>query len=83
MANLSHLIALYIIALSFNVIKIAEAGLVQSGHTVDYHKEREEDGAISPHDRNHYSDSGEHRSDFDHEAILGTYDPYKTLNQIN
>ncbi|XP_017769822.1 PREDICTED: reticulocalbin-2 [Nicrophorus vespilloides] len=41
-------------------------------HSANMHKERLEDGAYSPRDRGHLSDSGEHDSDFDHEAILGS-----------
>lgn len=34
-------------------------------------REREEDGAFSPRDKNHHPSSEGHRSEFDHEAILG------------
>lgn len=44
---------------------------VMHSHSVNSHKEREGDGAYSPRDHSHYSDSGEHYSEFDHEAILG------------
>ncbi|KAL7633277.1 UNVERIFIED_CONTAM: hypothetical protein RMT77_016382 [Armadillidium vulgare] len=40
-------------------------------HLHDPHKEREEDGARSPRDHEHYKD-GDHNADFDHEAILGS-----------
>lgn len=41
-------------------------------HTHHLNKEREEDGAFISRDRNHISD-GEHRTEFDHEAILGEF----------
>jgi hypothetical protein len=36
-------------------------------------KEREDDGAFSPRDKSHFdsAEGGGHRSEFDHEAILG------------
>lgn len=34
-------------------------------------RERETDGAYSPRDVKHQDSNGEHRSEFDHEAILG------------
>ena len=34
-------------------------------------RERESDGAYSPRDTSHFSDENGHRSEFDHEAILG------------
>lgn len=53
------------------ILKINRAGVMHS-HSND-HKEREEDGAYSPRDYSHFSDSGEHHSEFDHEAILGSH----------
>lgn len=44
---------------------------VMHSHTANLNKEREEDGAYSPRDHGHFSESGEHHSDFDHEAIIG------------
>lgn len=38
----------------------------------DKSKERTEDGSYSPRDAHHHED-GEHHSEFDHEAILGTW----------
>ncbi|KAF7266303.1 hypothetical protein GWI33_020331 [Rhynchophorus ferrugineus] len=54
---------------------IARTGVVHTGHNHDHnaHKEREIDGAYAPRDHDHYDDTGIHRSDFDHEAILGSY----------
>lgn len=46
---------------------------VMHSHSVNTHKEREVDGAYSPRDHSHYSDSGEHYNEFDHEAILGNF----------
>ncbi|XP_019871324.2 reticulocalbin-2 isoform X2 [Aethina tumida] len=42
-------------------------------HTNEITKERAEDGAYSPRDHSHFTDSGEHHSEFDHEAILGSH----------
>ncbi|CAH0557689.1 unnamed protein product [Brassicogethes aeneus] len=50
----------------------ASAGVMHS-HTNEINKEREEDGAYSPKDHGHFDDSGEHHSEFDHEAILGSH----------
>lgn len=44
---------------------------VMHSHSVVSHRERESDGAYSPRDHSHYSESGEHDSEFDHEAIIG------------
>lgn len=41
-------------------------------HSSHLNREREQDGAYSPKDRGHLSDSGEHHGEFDHEAILGS-----------
>lgn len=42
-------------------------------HTNEINKERTSDGAYSPRDHSHISDSGEHFSEFDHEAIIGSH----------
>lgn len=55
-----------LIVLTWNV----QAAVMHS-HSVNVHKEREVDGAYSPRDHSHYSESGEHHSEFDHEAIIG------------
>ncbi|RZC40105.1 reticulocalbin-2 [Asbolus verrucosus] len=55
-----------------NLARASEAGVVHS-HSTDVHKERESDGAYSPRDHSHFSDGGEHHSEFDHEAILGSH----------
>lgn len=46
---------------------------VMHSHSSNLNKEREADGAFSPRDKTHRSDSGEHNIDFDHEAILGSH----------
>jgi len=38
-----------------------------------HHKEREEDGAISPKDKGHHNADGDHDAHFDHQAILGSH----------
>ncbi|KRT78629.1 HLH domain-containing protein [Oryctes borbonicus] len=45
---------------------------VMHSHSSHLNRERVEDGAYSPRDRGHVSESDEHNSDFDHEAILGS-----------
>jgi len=51
---------------------LASTGL--SLAAVHHHKEREEDGAISPKDKGHHTaDGGDHDAHFDHQAILGSH----------
>lgn len=46
---------------------------INSAHIGSHlNKEREEDGAFVSRDHNHFGESGEHNTDFDHEAILGS-----------
>lgn len=53
--------------LSFEVTPASPAHI----HKHHLNKEREEDGSFVPRDHNHITD-GEHRTEFDHEAILGS-----------
>lgn len=53
------------------LIEIAVGGVMHS-HTNEINKERIKDGAYSPRDEGHFSE-GEHHSEFDHEAILGSH----------
>lgn len=64
---------LYVMLFCFILLNLCvNAAVVHShSHSANVHKERESDGAYSPRDHSHYSDSGEHYSEFDHEAILG------------
>ncbi|KAJ8921076.1 hypothetical protein NQ315_015872 [Exocentrus adspersus] len=51
----------------------ALAGIVHS-HSSELNKERESDGSYKPRDHHHFSDEeSDHRTDFDHEAILGSH----------
>lgn len=50
---------------------ITEAAVAHK-HVHHTSKERLEDGAYAPRDVHHH-EGGEHRSEFDHEAILGEY----------
>ncbi|CRL00481.1 CLUMA_CG013742, isoform B [Clunio marinus] len=43
-----------------------------ASHKHAHGKERLEDGAFSPKDHDHFDGEGEHHSEFDHEAILGS-----------
>ncbi|XP_026682207.1 reticulocalbin-2 isoform X3 [Diaphorina citri] len=46
---------------------------INSAHIGSHlNKEREEDGSFVSRDHNHYGQGGEHNTDFDHEAILGS-----------
>ncbi|XP_042226180.1 reticulocalbin-2-like isoform X2 [Homarus americanus] len=57
---------------------------IASAHTHHLHnaqKEREADGARSPRDHGHYVD-GEHNTDFDHEAILGSAKDAEEYDQL-
>lgn len=66
---------LYVILAFVLGVHYATAAVMHSHSGGNSHKEREEDGAYSPRDRGHISQSGEHHSEFDHEAIIG-----KSLN---
>ncbi|XP_066961901.1 reticulocalbin-2 isoform X2 [Macrobrachium rosenbergii] len=60
------------------------AVLRTSAHTHHLHsanKEREADGARSPRDHGHFAD-GEHHSEFDHEAILGSVKDAEEYDQL-
>lgn len=46
---------------------------VMHSHTNELNKERSEDGSFITRDHKHFSDSGEHDTAFDHEAILGSH----------
>lgn len=61
----------FYIFLHIVIIASVVSGAVMHSHSNQLHKEREEDGAYSPRDHGHISDSGEHHSEFDHEAIIG------------
>jgi Ca2+-binding EF-hand superfamily protein len=65
-------VVLLVCALALNLIQFSDAGVMHS-HSNDVHKERESDGAYSPRDHSHFSDSGEHHNEFDHEVILGSH----------
>uniref|UniRef100_T1J078 Reticulocalbin-3 n=1 Tax=Strigamia maritima TaxID=126957 RepID=T1J078_STRMM len=51
-------------------------------HRSNLMRERESDGAFSPKDKYHYTE-GEHNSDFDHEAILGSRDVAEEFHQLS
>ncbi|XP_068238963.1 reticulocalbin-2 isoform X1 [Palaemon carinicauda] len=60
------------------------AVLRTAAHTHHLHsanKERESDGGRSPRDHGHYS-NGEHNSEFDHEAILGSVKDAEEYDQL-
>nr|CAH7712829.1 unnamed protein product [Callosobruchus chinensis] len=58
--------------LALLLVNVVQGAVVHS-HTNEINKEREADGAYSPRDHGHFSESGEHHSEFDHEAILGSH----------
>lgn len=64
---------LWLVLLTFVFETRQGKAAVMHSHSVNQQKERESDGAYSPRDQSHYSDSGEHHSEFDHEAIIGNY----------
>ncbi|CAG0918252.1 unnamed protein product [Notodromas monacha] len=45
-------------------------------------RERTDDGAFSPKDSSHYGPGGEHKADFDHEAILGSAKAAKEFDDL-
>lgn len=52
-------------------------------HSQHHHgSEREEDGGFSPRDSHHYDEDGEHHSEFDHEAILGSVKDAEEFDQL-
>lgn len=53
------------------MLALVDTAVVHS-HSIHLNKEREEDGAYSPRNRWHSSDSGEHNNEFDHESIVGS-----------
>ncbi|XP_057672626.1 reticulocalbin-2 isoform X1 [Diorhabda carinulata] len=58
------------------------AGVMHS-HTNEVNKERETDGAYSPRDHSHYSDEGDHYTEFDHEAILGSHKEAEEFDHLS
>lgn len=70
---LMHIATVLLICVNLlNSVQLGDAGVMHS-HSNDIQKERESDGAYSPRDHSHFSDSGEHHNEFDHEAILGSH----------
>lgn len=68
-----YTLAFFSIAMYFlvNLSEVNSIAVPHIHHNKDkLNKETEVHGAYSPRDQNHYKD-GEHRSEFDHEAILG------------
>merc|ERR1711962_878541 len=67
------------------VIFVATLALVAtlSLAAVHHHKEREEDGAISPKDKGHSNAGGEHDPHFDHQAILGSHKEAAEFDDID
>lgn len=60
----------YILVLIY-LIYVCECAVMHS-HSAHMNREREDDGAYSPKDRGHLSETGDHSNEFDHEAILGS-----------
>lgn len=56
--------------LTICVVSVLGAGVPKHSH--QHTNERVEDGSHSPRDASHYDGDGEHHSEFDHEAILGS-----------
>lgn len=67
---MSRLISTHLIAF-LACLALVNAAVVHTHGSHSLHKEREEDGAYSPRDKNHIA-SDEHNAEFDHEAILGS-----------
>lgn len=63
-----------IVSLLFYLVTIkgTYSGVMHS-HSHETNKERTSDGAYSPRDHSHFSESGEHFTEFDHEAIIGSH----------
>lgn len=52
-------------------------------HSEPHSGERLEDGAFRPRDADHHGDNGEHNSEFDHEAILGSVKAAEEFDQLS
>lgn len=63
-------------------IKGTYSGVMHS-HTNEANKERAADGAYSPRDHSHFSESGEHLSEFDHEAIIGSHKEAEEFDHLS
>lgn len=66
--KITSLVYLFIV---LTIIK-KSCGAATHKHTHGGSKERTEDGSYSPRDAHHHDSDGEHHSEFDHEAILGS-----------
>lgn len=53
------------------------------GHHHEINKERTEDGVFLPRDSNHLDENGEHMSEFDHEAIIGSVKEAEEFDQLS
>ncbi|XP_060519044.1 reticulocalbin-2 isoform X2 [Cylas formicarius] len=62
----------FLIYLFLIFLSNGDAGVMHS-HMHENNKEREVDGAYIRRNKEHYNEAGEHHSEFDHEAILGSY----------
>lgn len=52
-------------------------------HSHEHSEERLEDGAYRPRDAGHHGEDGEHNSEFDHEAILGSVKTAEEFDQLS
>ncbi|XP_053604986.1 reticulocalbin-2-like isoform X2 [Plodia interpunctella] len=59
-----------ILLLTYSMVQHCASAAVHS-HAVEQNQERESDGSYKSRDHDHYNE-GEHNSEFDHEAILGS-----------
>lgn len=71
-----------LVLLLLSLLCVSQAAVMHS-HSHSLNKEREEDGAFSPKDKHHRTGSGEHHSEFDHEAILGSYKEAEEFDQLS
>lgn len=62
--------AAIIVLLTVNLADLATTH--KHSHHHDHTKERTEDGIFRPRDSHHHGDDGEHKSEFDHESIIGS-----------
>ncbi|XP_071544275.1 reticulocalbin-2 isoform X1 [Panulirus ornatus] len=72
---------MYLWSLGAFMLVCVSVACAHTHHLHNAQKEREADGARSPRDHGHYAD-GEHNTEFDHEAILGSAKDAEEYDQL-
>lgn len=84
MLNKNHF-KIIIVSLFVMLAKSSAATTHKHGHqhTDSHSGERLEDGAYRSRDSDHHGDNGEHNTEFDHEAILGSVKAAEEFDQLS